>query len=78
MNGGMRGVLAASGPASLLTAAVILIDGCPGMAFGFLLGDAAILVAFGDMDCLALRTPTFVVSSKFADGVGTMVFDRRS
>src|SRR5690348_15902091 len=50
----MAGVLAAAGPTGLLAAAVVLVHGRPGPALGLLVGDAALLVALGDMIGLAL------------------------
>jgi hypothetical protein len=50
---GMTGMLALSGTAGLLAAAIILVDGRPGPALGFLFGYATVFVAFGDVVSLA-------------------------
>jgi hypothetical protein len=48
-------VLSLSTPrAGFLAAAAFLVDGGPGPALGFLVGNATILVAFFDMLCLTL------------------------
>jgi len=49
----MSGVLAAAGAAGILAAAVILVDGRPGPAFGLLVRNALILVALRDVLGLA-------------------------
>src|SRR5690606_5999394 len=53
MGCGMAGILAAAG-AGLLAAAIVLVDGGPGTAFGLLVAHALFLVAFLDMLGLAL------------------------
>jgi hypothetical protein len=50
----MAGRLAAARPASLLAAAIIFVDGCPGPALGLSLRNSARLIAFGYMVGLAL------------------------
>jgi hypothetical protein len=50
---GVTGILAAAG-AGFLAAAIVLVDGGPGAAFGFLFGYATILLAFGYVVSLAL------------------------
>src|SRR5689334_10680856 len=50
----MAGLLAPAGPAGLLAAAIVLVHGRPGPALGFLLGDATLLIALGDVIGLAL------------------------
>src|SRR4051794_6008088 len=53
VRGGMTGRFAAT-RAGFLAAPVVLVDGRPGAALGLLLGDAALLVALGDMVGLPL------------------------
>jgi hypothetical protein len=50
----MAGFLAAAGASGFLPAAVVLVDGGPGPPFRFLLGKAALLVAFSFVISLAL------------------------
>lgn len=45
VGGWIARLLAATGPASLLAAAIVLVDGRPGAAFGLLFGNAPLLVA---------------------------------
>src|SRR5579863_608456 len=54
---GMAGRLAAPRPAGALPAAVVLVHRRPGATFGFLLRNAAVLITFLDMLCLALLLP---------------------
>jgi len=50
----MAGRVATAGPASLLAAAVIFVDGCPRPALGLLLWNPTLLVALGYVVGLAL------------------------
>lgn len=45
----VSGMFALAGATGLLTAAVIFVDGRPGTALGFIFGNAAVFVAFGDV-----------------------------
>lgn len=42
-------MLSLPGSACLLSTTVILVGGCPGTTLCFLLGNAALLIAFGDV-----------------------------
>jgi len=53
MCGGMAGMDASTRAAGRLAAAVVFVDGGPGASLGFLFGDAAPLVALGDVVGLA-------------------------
>jgi hypothetical protein len=50
----MAGRLATDRAPWILAATIILVDGCPGPALGFLPRNSTLLVAFGDMIRLAL------------------------
>src|SRR5271163_41674 len=52
MGGGMARRLASTRTADALSAAVVLVDGCPGSTFCFFLRNAAALVALLDMFCI--------------------------